>query len=168
MPVSWRFKFGSFNLINNASWISNLKVSQCLRIITVLQRILSLVKLELCLVSKWSLIAPLLGASSGVGSGVALLLEKLLLSCTTKCPFTHINEKLYLQQDGVSMGSPLGVTLSNFYMVHIENNIMNNLPNRPTLYCRFVDDCFIVKDNIDSLLRLKNLFPSLYLNSLTK
>ena len=42
------------------------------------------------------------------------LLKTLLLACTTKSPFLHIDNSLYLQADGVSMGSPLGVTLANF------------------------------------------------------
>ena len=45
------------------------------------------------------------------------LLKKLLLACTTKSPFLHVDNSLYLQAGGVSMGSPLGVTLANFYMV---------------------------------------------------
>ncbi|KAF2351900.1 hypothetical protein FHG87_017344, partial [Trinorchestia longiramus] len=40
----------------------------------------------------------------------ANLLKKLLIACTTECPFFHIDGTLYLQTDGVSMGSPLGVT----------------------------------------------------------
>ena len=48
-------------------------------------------------------------------------LSQLLLACTTKCPFSHINGHLYLQKDGVAMGSPLCVTFANFYMCRIEN-----------------------------------------------
>ncbi|KAF2346759.1 Reverse transcriptase domain, partial [Trinorchestia longiramus] len=46
----------------------------------------------------------------------ANLLKKLLIVCTTECPFFHVDGTMYLQTDGVSMGSPLGVTRVNFYM----------------------------------------------------
>ena len=52
---------------------------------------------------------------------------------------------MYVQVDGVSMGSPLGVTFANFYMSHLENQVFENNPElKPTVYCRFVDDCFLV------------------------
>ena len=89
------------------------------------------------------------------------ILKKLLIACTTKCPFSHIDQQLYLQTDGVSMGSPLGVTFANFYMVHLENNIFDNTPAaKPIVYCRYVDDTFIVADSIDTVIRIKDLFQS--------
>ena len=42
-------------------------------------------------------------------------LGKLLIICTTKTPFRFDNQT-YIQTDGVSMGSPLGPTLADFYM----------------------------------------------------
>ena len=57
------------------------------------------------------------------------LKKKLLFTCTIKSPFKHNNEDIYYQQDGMSMGSPLGPTFANFYMCHIENKILNSLNN---------------------------------------
>ncbi|KAF2348661.1 Reverse transcriptase domain, partial [Trinorchestia longiramus] len=63
------------------------------------------------------------------------------------------------QTDGVSMGSPLGVTMANFYMTALENKILESSTDvKPHTYCRYVDDCFIVTDNIQSLEELKNSF----------
>ena len=46
-------------------------------------------------------------------------------------------------------------------MTHIEKSIFNNNPRtKPTIYCRYVDDCFIIIDNSDSLLQLKEQFKS--------
>ena len=46
---------------------------------------------------------------------------------------------LYLQQDGVSMGSPLGVTFANFYMTDVENKFFELNPHlKPTVFCRYV------------------------------
>ena len=89
------------------------------------------------------------------------LLKKLLLACTTECPFTHIDGLLYLQKDGVSMGSPLSVTIANYYMTHLENKIIeSNLACKPTIYSRFVDDCFIITKSEENLIQLKNAFES--------
>jgi hypothetical protein len=87
------------------------------------------------------------------------LLRKLLIACTSKCPFTHMDGSMYLQKDGVSMGSPLGVTFANFYMTHIENNILDNiLTHKPAVYCRYVDDCYVVTSTTESLTELKEAF----------
>lgn len=73
-------------------------------------------------------------------------LEKLLLACTTKTQFKHIDGSLYYQIDGVAMGSPLGVTFANFYMCQVENEVIHNLTKQPKLYARYIDDCFIVSE----------------------
>ncbi|KAF2348952.1 Reverse transcriptase domain, partial [Trinorchestia longiramus] len=89
----------------------------------------------------------------------ANLLKKLSIVCTTECPFFHVDGTMYLQTDGVSMGSPLGVTMANFYMTALENKILESSTDmKPHTYCRYVDDCFIVIDNIQSLEELKNSF----------
>ena len=43
----------------------------------------------------------------------------------TQGMFMHKN-KLYQQYDGVSMGSPLGPTIANFFLANIENKILQN------------------------------------------
>ena len=89
------------------------------------------------------------------------ILTKLLLACTTQCPFQHIDGNLYLQQDGVAMGSPLEVTFANYYMCHIENKILDSNPTyKPAIYCRYTDDIFIVTPNLDNLLQLKTALES--------
>ena len=49
---------------------------------------------------------------------------------------------MYIQKDGMSMGSPLGPTFANFYMADVENKVLS-MPNmKPNIYCRYVDDIF--------------------------
>ena len=68
----------------------------------------------------------------------------------------------------MSMGSPLGVTFANFYMTHVENNIFELNPNlKPTVFCRYVDDCFMVVEDIEALLVLKQTFESNWVLQLT-
>ena len=66
------------------------------------------------------------------------------------------------------MGSPLGITFANFYTTHVENKIFDNSHNlKPTIYCSYVDDCFKVIDNIDSLIALKRTFEANFLLQFT-
>ena len=47
---------------------------------------------------------------------------KELLPLATKESYFIFNRKLYEQVDGVVMGSPLGPTLTNVFLVHFETN----------------------------------------------
>ena len=50
--------------------------------------------------------------------------------------FMHKN-KLYQQYDGISIGSPLGPTITNFFLANMENKILqNNADFHPKLYLR--------------------------------
>ena len=52
---------------------------------------------------------------------------------------------MYEQVDGVAMGSPLGPILANIFMAHIEKVSLENFTgSKPTMYCRYVDDIFLV------------------------
>ena len=79
------------------------------------------------------------------------IMKTPLTICTTKCPFRNHNGDLYLQQDGVGMGSPLGPTFASYYMCHLENKAFRELHVKPSLYCRYVDDCFLGISNITEL-----------------
>ena len=53
---------------------------------------------------------------------------------------------MYRQVDGIAMGSPLGVLFANFFMGTIETTTLTD--DRPSIYCRYVDDIFVrVKDH---------------------
>ena len=66
-------------------------------------------------------------------------MEKLLKLCTTKCPFYGPCSKIYIQKDGVSMGSCLGPTFANFYMANLENKVLKGNNHSPEIYTRYVD-----------------------------
>ena len=69
---------------------------------------------------------------------------KKLLEIAAGGYFLYRN-KLYCQIDGVTMGSPLGPTLANFFLAHFENIFMSeNLEFLPEKYVRYVDDVFCV------------------------
>ena len=87
-----------------------------------------------------------------------VIMKRLLKTCTTECPFYSPTGEIYVQKDGISMGTPLGPTFANYYMCELENNAFATLSNKPKVYCRYVDDCFLMIDNIDQLHRLKKYF----------
>ena len=65
---------------------------------------------------------------------------KKLLQIATGGYFLH-RGKLYCQIDGVTMGSPLGPTLANFFLAHLENQFMGwQDVFMPVHYSRYVDD----------------------------
>ena len=71
-------------------------------------------------------------------------LHSLLSICTQQTPFQFDN-RTFLQRDGVSMGSPLGPTFADFYMSHLECNLLEqNRISNPKFYHRYVDDILAI------------------------
>ena len=86
------------------------------------------------------------------------ILRQLLIICTTKCPFRNFDGQLFIQKDGVSMGSPLGPTFASYYMCNLENKAFTELTTKPPIYCRYIDDCMLGINNINELHNLKSYF----------
>ena len=67
-----------------------------------------------------------------------------LMNLATKGLFLY-KEVLYQQIDGVTMRSPLGPTLANFFMANLENKLLQKKSDaNPKLYLRYVDDIFAI------------------------
>ena len=89
-------------------------------------------------------------------------MEKLLLLCTQGTPFTF-NGKMYVQVDGVMMGSPLGALFANIFMCELENTIIPSLGNKIHNWTRYVDDTFaFIKPNTEN--EIKNMLNSFHEN----
>ena len=76
------------------------------------------------------------------------IFRKLLLK-VTEGNFMF-NGECYKQVDGLAMGGPLGPSLANFFLAHLEKTKMfNNCPYtmHPKLYLRYIDDVFAVFDS---------------------
>ena len=86
-------------------------------------------------------------------------MKKLLTLCTKNVHFTQNNE-IYVQNDGVAMGSPLGPTLANVFMVDLENTLVPRLHENVKKWRRFVDDTFayVRNESIDYVLTTLNSF----------
>ena len=69
-------------------------------------------------------------------------MKKLLTICTKNVHFSFNND-IYIQIDGVAMGSPLGPLLANIFMVELENVLVPKLNDYVKKWRRFVDDTFV-------------------------
>ena len=86
------------------------------------------------------------------------ILRQLLSLCTREAPFRCPDGKLYVQTEGVAMGSPLGPTFANFYMGDLEQRTLTEDNPKPHIYARYVDDIFVQVKDINELEKLKQLF----------
>ncbi|XP_068229709.1 uncharacterized protein [Palaemon carinicauda] len=85
-------------------------------------------------------------------------LRTLLAICTERAPFTNHRGHMYLQKDGVAMGSPLGVLFANFYMGVVEEGILTTRvpPRLLPLYC--IDDTFVEATSTEAIKNLRRTF----------
>ena len=87
-----------------------------------------------------------------------------LLRMATQGLFMHKN-KLYQQYDAAGMESPLGPTIAHFFLVNMENRILQNIADfHSKLYLRYVDDIFCVFVNETFSDRFLDLLNEQYKN----
>ena len=94
-----------------------------------------------------------------------LIFRRLLEKIPTENLF-QLNSKFFKQTDGCAMGGPLSVTLSDIWMVKMENNII--MPHKPIFYKRYVDDIINCrKKHEEDLLfeKLNNYHPKIKLTT---
>ena len=75
------------------------------------------------------------------------------------------NDKLYKQVDGVAMGLPLGLTIANFFVTHLETVLIKNKP-KPSLalYLKYVDNIFAVFEDEQDCSEFLNLLNKQHSN----
>ena len=70
-------------------------------------------------------------------------MKDILLLCTNNVHFVF-NGQIYIQVDGIAMGSPLAPLLADIFMIELERSLIPNL-QKIKLWRRYVDDttCFV-------------------------
>ena len=86
-------------------------------------------------------------------------MKKLLTVCTKNVHFSFNND-IYIQIDGVAMGSPLGPVLANIFMAELESVLVPKLNDYVKKWRRFVDDTFVYvkRGSIEYVLSVLNSF----------
>ena len=88
-------------------------------------------------------------------------LKKLILDCCTKTPFSF-DGQIYVQKEGVCMGSSLAPVLANIILTEFERVIVSDLINDGVIkfYKRYVDDTLVLikPSDISSVLAKFNSF----------
>ena len=97
--------------------------------------------------------------------GLSKIEFKELLSLATKESYFIFNGQLYKQVDGVAMGSPLGPTLANTFLVHFEKNWLQDCPSdfKPHYY-RYVDGIFFLFTSPKHLEAFRNFLNGRHAN----
>jgi hypothetical protein len=67
---------------------------------------------------------------------------QLIYICLTTTYF-KFNDRIYEQTNGVAMGSPLSPIIAEIFMEHLENQLLESSPFKPTMCVRYVDDVFL-------------------------
>ena len=77
-----------------------------------------------------------------------------LLYLYTKNVHLTFNNNIYIQNDSVAIGSPLGPVLANIFMVELETALIPNLSSKLSSWRCFLDDsiCFVKKGSIKFVL----------------
>ena len=83
-------------------------------------------------------------------SGIPKKIFRTMLDLAVSNSFFLFNNKLYKQTDGVGMGLPLGPTFANIFLCFHEKKWLDSCPLafRPRYYKRYVDDCFLIFNDI--------------------
>ena len=81
-----------------------------------------------------------------------------LLNLYTKNVHFKFNNKIYIQDDGAAMGSPLGPVLATVFMYELETALIPILSSKLFSWRHFVDDsiCFAKKRSVKFLLDTLN------------
>ena len=84
-------------------------------------------------------------------------MKKML--CTKNVHFSY-NQDIYMQKDGVAMGSPLCPVLAGIFMVNLERSLVPKLNVYLNFWRRYVDDTitFIKIGSVEYLLSILNNF----------
>ena len=68
----------------------------------------------------------------------------LLLEFCLKNTYFSFHGQFFEQVEGAAMGSPVSPIVANLYMDYLEQKALSTTPCPPRLWCRYVDDTFVI------------------------
>ena len=86
-------------------------------------------------------------------------MKELLNLCTKSAHFTF-DGNIYVQNDGLTMGSPLGLVLVNIFIIELERLVIPTVIDKMKCWTRYFHDVlrYIKTDSIDYVLKMLNGF----------
>ena len=73
-------------------------------------------------------------------------------------------DKLFQQAYGVAMGSPLGRSLANFFLGHLERTFIKDYVYAPSFYKRYIDDICAIITECQNIQHFLNFINGLHAN----
>ena len=96
------------------------------------------------------------------------LFELLKIQCETN--YFTFNDQFYHQIRGIPMGKSWAPAFASIYMDDFDQILIKKLHNRPILYCRYIDDIFIIVDNEQDIIDFEslanNIDPNIHLSGI--
>ena len=93
-------------------------------------------------------------------------LRKILLLCTTEVLLYDPHGNIFIQKDGIAMGSVLESIFSNFYMSALENKVFNTI-NKPNIYSRYASD-ILLTNSTDEINTIQETFENNFVLNFTQ
>ena len=90
-------------------------------------------------------------------------IKELLIFVRKMYIFRLMDNQLYLQEDGIAMGSTLGPVIAGIFMVELERNLLPTLSQYMTSLKRYVDETisYVKAFRIENVLNTLNSFFTL-------
>ena len=73
----------------------------------------------------------------------------LLLEFCLKNTYLSFQDQFYEQVEGAAMGSPVSPIVANLYMEYLVQKVLSTAPNAPRFWHRFVDDTFVIHEEVN-------------------
>ena len=89
-----------------------------------------------------------------------------LLSLAVKDSVFIFDKKIFKQVEGLAMGSPLAPVMANIFLCHFEKLWLQECPDayKPKEYIRYVDDTFLLFEDIQQAHQFSNYINSRHVN----
>ena len=82
----------------------------------------------------------------------------------SKNTYFSFQDQFFEQVEGLAMGLPVSSIVANLYMEYLEQKALSTAPHPPRFWCRFVDDTFVIHEEVnkqDFLQHINSVDPAI-------